>query len=297
VKIRIGFGYDTALTPDLERFATVVDELERLRFDSLWVTERLNSATLDPLVAMTAAASRTRRLKIGASVMVLPGRNPVVLAKALASLDRLSGGRLLPAFGLGVANAAEHQAFGVGRMDRAPWFDEALPLMRRLWTGEVVHHAGPRFPLDGVQVLPRPVKGDLDVWLGGAAPAELRRAGRLGDGWLPSFTTPALVREGILTVQRAAHDAGRAIDPEHFGVLLPYVRGPVPDRLAAVVALRAPDADVGDVIVQGPSGLRERIERFVVAGASKFVVFPFDEPPDWHEELGVLAEELQPLET
>jgi probable F420-dependent oxidoreductase len=297
VKIRIGFGYNTALTPDHDSFAHVVDELERLRFDSLWFTERLNAPTLDPLVAMSAAAARTRRLKIGTSVMVLPGRNPVVLAKALASLSRLSDGRLLPAMGLGVANAAEHQAFQVRREDRAPWFDEALPLMRRLWSGEVVDHPGPRFPLQGVQVLPTPVGGHLDVWLGGAAPAELRRAGRLGDGWLPSFTTPTQVREGILVVQRAAAAAGREIDPEHFGVLVPYVHGPVPDQLAAVVRLRAPDADVADVVATGTAGLRERIERFVTVGASKFVLFPFDQPPDWTEELELLAAELAPLET
>src|SRR5690606_19641073 len=137
-KIRIGFGFNTALTPDGATFARVVDELERLRFDSLWVTERISAPTHDPLVAMSVAAARTTHLKVGTAVMVLPGRNPVVLAKALASLDRLSDGRVLPAFGLGIAEPAEHQAFGVARTDRAPWTEEALPLMRRLWTGEPV---------------------------------------------------------------------------------------------------------------------------------------------------------------
>ena len=75
---------------------------------------------------MAYAAGRTTRLKFGMSVLVLPGRNPVVLAKELATLTVMSGGRLLPAFGLGVADGAEHQAFGVARGERAPWFDEAL---------------------------------------------------------------------------------------------------------------------------------------------------------------------------
>ena len=94
MKIRIGLGVP-ATGVDLAHF---VDEAERLKFDSLWVTERVNAPTLDPIVAMTFVAARTARMKIGASVMVLPGRNPVLLAKALASIDQLSNGRLLPAF-------------------------------------------------------------------------------------------------------------------------------------------------------------------------------------------------------
>ena len=121
---------------------------------------------------------------------MLPGRNPVVLAKELATLDRLSGGRLLPAFGLGVADPHEQQAFGVAREERAAWFDEALPLIRRLWLEDVVDHDGPRFHFEGLRVLPKPVQQPPDVWLGGIAPSELRRVGRLGDGWLPSFIMP-----------------------------------------------------------------------------------------------------------
>ena len=111
-------------------------------FDSVWVSERAGGATLDPMVAMAYAAGRTERLKFGPAVMVLPGRNPVLCAKALASLDRISTGRALPAFGLGIADNAEQQAFGVKRSERAAWFDEALPLIRRLWTEDVVDHHG-----------------------------------------------------------------------------------------------------------------------------------------------------------
>src|SRR5687768_6213050 len=102
VKVRIGFGLGTrTLINDGERLGALVDGLERLRFDSLWLSERLTAEAPDPIVAMAFAAARTARLKFGTSVLVLPGRNPVVLAKELASLDRLSGGRLLPAVGLG----------------------------------------------------------------------------------------------------------------------------------------------------------------------------------------------------
>jgi probable F420-dependent oxidoreductase len=289
MKIRIGLGLPAGLQVGTDALGRFVDDTERLGFDSLWVTERVNARTLDPVVAMTFAAARTTRIKIGASVMVLPGRNPVLLAKAMASLDQVSGGRLLPAFGLGVANAAEHQAFGVARNERARIFDEALPLMQRLWSEDRVTHHGERFHLDDVTVLPKPRQPHLDVWLGGASRAELTRCGRLGDGWLPSFCTPDTVREGIAVVNEAAAAAGRQIDPEHFGVLVPYVDGTIPEPLAAVVTARAPDARPEDAIATSRDQLRERIEAFVAVGASKFVLFPYAPADDWTDELEALT--------
>ncbi len=312
MRIRVGFGYGGSARPASSQaegrgedhanrtFATVVDDLERLGFDSLWVSERATGTTLDPMVAMAFAAGRTERLKFGPAVMVLPGRNPVLCAKALASLDRLSGGRALPAFGLGIADTAEHQAFGVRRSERSAWFDEALPLMRRLWTEEVVDHDGDRFHLDGVRVQPKPIQDPFEVWLGGQAPTELRRCGRLGDGWLPSFTTPSMVADGIRLVTDTAIGHGRTIDPEHFGALVPFVHGTLPERFADRLRTRQPDLDPREVVVPGIADLRVRLEAFVSAGASKFVVFPLDEPPGgpaaWHATIEDVAAECLPLQ-
>ena len=106
MKIRIGYGLGTSSdTNDQDRFSELVDGLEERGFDSLWLSERLGGDCPDPLVGMAYACGRTRKLKVGMSVLVLPGRNPVVLAKSIASLDRLSNGRVLPAFGLGVADS------------------------------------------------------------------------------------------------------------------------------------------------------------------------------------------------
>jgi probable F420-dependent oxidoreductase len=245
---------------------------------------------------MAYAAGRTTRLKFGMSVMVLPGRNPVLVAKALASLDRLSNGRLLPAFGLGAPNLAEWDAFGVRRQDRAPWFDEALPLLRRLWTEESVDHHGERFDFEGLRVEPRPVQEPLEVWLGGSAPSELRRVGRLADGWLPSFTTPADVAAGSEVVERTASDHGREIDPEHFGALVPYAHTEPSGRIVEAIRSRRPDLDPRDVIPVGHDAIVELLERFVAAGASKFVLIPLAEPDDWASELGALADKVLPLQ-
>jgi probable F420-dependent oxidoreductase len=298
VKVRIGYGLGTRTTLHDARFGHVVDELERLGFDSLWVSERIGGEAPDPVVAMAYAAGRTRRLKFGMSVMVLPGRNPVVLAKAVASLATLSGGRLLPAFGLGQVHPLEQQAFGVERGERAAWFDEAMAVMRQCWSGEPVFHDGARFHYDGVVV--RPVPDRLDVWLGGRAPSELRRVGRLADGWLPSFVTPADVEQGRAVIESVCDEHDRGIEDDHYGVLIPYALGPVPEPMLAQLSRRRPDLDPADVVPTSWEELAALIRRFVEVGTSKFVVLPIDEPittDSWSSHLADAAEVLLPLET
>lgn len=298
MKVRIGYGLGTrSLTNDAERFTAFVDALEGCGFDSLWLSERITGDCPDPLIGLAVAAGRTKKLKLGTSVQVLPGRNPVLVAKEWASLDRLSNGRTLPAFGLGVADPREQQAFGVDRGERASWFDEALPLIRRLWTEDAVDHEGPRFRYEAVTVRPKPVQQPPDVWLGGIAPSELRRIGRLADGWLPSFCTPADVERARPVILEAASNAGRSFDEEHWGALVAYCTGPIPDVVTAALSARRPDLeDPSTVIAAGIDGLQARLEEFVAVGASKFVIVPLAEPDDWDAELATMAEVLLPLQ-
>jgi probable F420-dependent oxidoreductase len=298
-KVRIGFGLGTRTRLHDESYGVVVDELERLGFDSLWLSERISGEAPDPLVAMAYGAGRTVRLKFGMSVMVLPGRNPIVLAKELATLARMSGGRLLPAFGLGAVDPVEQQAFGVERAERAKWFDESLAVMRAAWRGDAVVHHGDRYHYDGVRVLPAP--GRLDVWLGGYAPSELRRVGRLADGWLPSFVTPEDAARGRATIEHVCAEHERHIDDDHYGVLIPYAMGDIPDVLLTLLARRRPDLDDPSALV--PRSWKELVEligRFIDVGTTKFVALPVTEPADaaaWVDHLGEAADVLRPLET
>jgi len=287
--VRIGYAFGTRTRLNDEGFATVVDALERLGFDSLWLSERIGGDAPDPLVGMAFAAGRTKRLKFGMSVMVLPGRNPIVLAKELATLDRLSGGRLLPAFGLGVADPHEQQAFGVERAARAKLFDEAMVVLRGAWAeGSLTHH-GEHFDYEDLRVLPKPMQSHLDVWLGGNAPSELRRVARLADGWLPSFVTPADAERGRETIESVLIEHGRTIDVDHYGALIPYSLGPVPSSVLDVLAKRRPDlADPTILVPQGWDALMKTIDAFVDVGTTKFVILPIVEPatPDlWLEHL------------
>lgn len=298
MKIRIGYGLGTRnATNDHERFTELVDGLENHGFDSLWLSERITGDCPDPLVGMAFAVARTKKLKVGMSVMVLPGRNPVVLAKSLASLDRLSDGRLLPAFGLGVADSAEHQAFGVQRKERGGWFNEALPLMKRLWTEDRVSHEGKRFTVTDVTVRPKPVQTPLEVWLGGIAPLELKRVGRHADGWLPSFCTPKMVAEARTVIEQVADENDREIEDEHYGVLIPYraTNTALPEAMQVILNKRAPDADP-DEVVPAKDQIEATVGRFVDEGFSKFVMIPTVEPDDWTEELAEVASIVKPLE-
>jgi probable F420-dependent oxidoreductase len=299
VKVRIGIGLGTRTTLNGPDFGAVVDLVEQRRFDSLWLSERIGTEAPDPVVAMAYAAGRTTHLKFGMSVLVLPGRNPIVLAKELATLAVMSAGRLLPAFGLGVADAAEHQAFGVAREERARWFDEALTVIRSCWYDEVVDHHGERFHFEGLRVRPQPER--LDVWLGGIAPSELRRAGRLADGWLPSFVTPADAAAGRNVIETVAAEHGRRIDDDHYGVLIPYTLGAVPEQLIAQLARRRPDLDdPSTVVAVGWDAVVDQVKRFVDVGTTKFVVVPIVEPNGigaWAAHLDEAADALLPLQT
>ena len=296
MKIRVGLGLGTQNFPASDQVAALGTELESLGFDSLWLSERLNGGTFDPVVSMAYLAGACPKLKFGTSVLVLPGRNPAILAKELATLDQLSHGRLLLAMGLGVVDPIEQLAFGVERTARARIFDEALPLLRRMWQEDHVSHEGEHFHYQDLSIHPKPVQHPLEVWLGGMAPSELRRTGRLGDGWLPSTCTPAEAAAGRELVQQAATEAGRIVDPEHFGASITYVEGEIPEALAKRVTRRRPDADPRDIIPMGLPAARTLMERFVDVGFSKFVIRPARDPSAWGPELRRIADVVLPIQ-
>jgi probable F420-dependent oxidoreductase len=289
VKIRVGYGLGNLRSLDGARLGSLAEAIEHHGFDSLWLSERISGPAPDPVLGLTFAAARTSKIKLGTSVQVLPGRSPARVAKAWATLDALSGGRALPAFGLGIVHPVEQQAFGVERKERAAIFDEALPLIRRLWTEDSVDHDGTYFHYEGMTVLPKPHK-PLDVWLGGKAPGELRRVGKLADGWLASFSTPEDCKAGREAIEAATAANGRSIDDDHYGAMVFYTHDEIPPRIMEMLSARNPGADAGELVATGWPAIRELCERYVAVGFTKLVLVPFTEPDDWDEELSAGAE-------
>ena len=260
MKVRIGVAVGAL---PLDRFAAVVDRLEILGFDSIWLPETFQNGGVDPLVGLAFAAARSSRLKLGTH-LVAPGRNPYVLARELAQLDQLSAGRLLLTFVAGVNDVAERMAQGMPTGDRTVWFDEHLDAMRAWWAGQTV---------EGIVLDSRPRQQPLEVWLGGRAPRALERAGRLSDGWLAGRMTFADAVAAKEVIEAAAAANGRTISPEHFGTNLAYSwDGALPP-------------------------LRDQIAGWVDAGFSKLVVRPAVTPDDWDADLGRLADDVLDLQT
>jgi len=294
MKVRIGVSPGPAGTPD--RFAAAVDLLEQAGVDSLWLPEMVYSPLVEPFTGLAFALSRTRRLKAGTGISVLPGRHPVLVAKQLASLAGLAPGRVLPVFGLQSAHPAERALFAVPSGRRASMFDEALVLLRLLLTTEKVSFAGSYFSVSGASIGPLPAK-PLDIWLGGSVPGALRRVGRLADGWLGSLLTPAEAGAAVTVIREAAAQAGREMDPDHFGLSLPVALGGIPDPLLASIRQRRPQADPGTLVADGWHGARRMIGQYVQAGLSKFVVRPAAPPASFGTFVDGFVADLMPLQS
>jgi probable F420-dependent oxidoreductase len=271
VKIRFGIGLGADSGPD--QLAGIVDQLESSGVDSLWFSELVYSPAVDPMVGMGYALARTTRLKVGTSVAVLPGRHPVLVAKQLASLAALAPKRVLPVFGLRSAIPAEREVFVVPNGERAAVFDESLRVLRLALTDESASYDGRYFTVKDVGVAPRP-SPPLDIWVGGSSPAAYRRIGALADGWLGSFLTPAEAGAGREAIELAAAQAGRQIEPDHFGISLAVADGELSPELVAAARHRRPDVDPGELIAAGWDQLHRQLDGYLDAGLTKFVIRP-----------------------
>ena len=276
------------------QFADAVDQLEQAGVDSLWLPEMVYSPLVEPFTGMAFALSRTRRLKAGSGISVLPGRHPVLVAKELATLAGLAPGRVLPVFGLAPAQPAERALFTVPDGRRAAVFDESLQLLRLLLTAERVTFDGEFFAVSDATVGTLPAK-PLDIWLGGSAPAGLRRVGRLADGWLGSLMAPDEAGAAVTVIRDAAAEVRREVERDHFGISLAVALDGIPAPLLASIGRRRPDADPAALVARGWDGARRMIEEYVRAGLSKFVVRPAS-PGPFGPFLDGFVRELLPLQ-
>ena len=162
-----------------------VDLCEVGGVDSLWQTDRMVSREpiLECMSVMAALAGRTRRIKFGVNVLSLALRDPVLLAKQCATIDVLSEGRLLPAFGIGSPLAPEWRTLNLDTKTRGRKTDEGLEIIRRLWAEDKVDFEGVHYQLSGASISPKPVQPDLPMWIGGSTEAAIRRTARFGTGW------------------------------------------------------------------------------------------------------------------
>lgn len=269
VRLGVGLGPGTATS----EFPAIVDELEAAGVDSLWLSEIVYGDQVEPMIGMAHALARTRKLKVGTGVSVLPGRNPVLVAKQLATLAGLAPKRVLPVFGLRPARRNEWNLFPVPAGRRAAVFDESLRLLRLVLAEDDVTFHGEFFQVDGVTLRDRPQR-PLDIWLGGSAPSALTRIGRLADGWLGSFVTSQQAKLAVEAIKAAAAEAGREVEEDHYGLSLAVAPNGIPPELARAATERAPGVDPNDLVAASWDDARRLLEGYLDAGLTKFVLRP-----------------------
>ena len=269
--------------------------VEAAGFDSLWTFEHviapleydsvypysskgkapglLSADMPDPLIWLAYVAARTTTLKLGTGILILPQRNPVVLAKEVATLDNLSGGRVLLGIGVGWLRE-EFDAIGVPFERRGARTDDAVAAMRALWSDDDASHAGEFTSFQHVRSWPRPAGGAVHVTVGGHSEAAARRAGRLGDGFFPALDAATIAEHGL----------GGAI--EHFLDLVRLMRQTAQDH----------GRDPASIEVSLNTGMAppaEVVDHLESEGVDRLVVYiPTRDPADVPSALQALAEQV-----
>jgi probable F420-dependent oxidoreductase len=280
MKVAVGLGlmeFPFAGAADYWRW---VDLCEAGGVDSLWQTDRLVSRQpiLECLTAVAALAGRTRRLRFGMNVVSLALRDPVLLAKQCATVDVLSEGRLLPAFGIGSPLGPEWQALDIDTKTRGRRTDESLEIIARLWREESVDFAGKYYRLSGASISPRPVQPDLPMWIGGSSDAAVRRTARYGTGWQGGAEGPAEAGRVVAAIKLAAAEAGRSIDEDHYGAAFPFYFGTASDSVVsgamAAYAKRTNRDPARYFAIGDETAILDRIAEYVDVGVQKFILRP-----------------------
>lgn len=253
---------------------------EALGFDSVWTgdhivyppqyVERFGSEFYEALTTLAWVAASTRRIAVGTAVIVLPYRNPLVLAKELATIDVLSGGRLI--FGVGAGwLQEEHAALGAPFKERGAATDEYLRIIRCLWTEERPSFSGRFFEFPELRFAPRPVQQPTPpIWVGGVTARALRRAAELGDGWLPIWHkptgrgfSPEALKGKIAELAATAEAKGRRVRLTVAGLMPLALLG------------RMPTADEAQPLVGPPELIAETLIRYRQAGLDHVILSPY----------------------
>ena len=303
MSVRIGLNIVTYPFTSTKGFWRWVELCEENDIDSLWQTDRLVSTLpfLESMTTMAALAGGTKRLKFGMNVVVVTFRDPLVLAKQCATIDFLSDGRLLPAFGVGGPVAPEWEATGRTTRQRGAIANEALEIMARLWAEERVTYEGAHFQYRDARIEPKPVQQPLPLWIGGISEAAIRRTACLGNGWLGGLQTPETAGQVVAAIKTAAAEEGRAIDEDHYGASFPFYFGPwdAPAVQGSLSLYRREDIswDPPDYFAVGDAGaILSRIRAYMDQGISKFVMRPLgDSESEIMAQTQRLVEEVVPL--
>lgn len=284
-----------------------VDLCDNGGVDSLWQSDRIigRDPNLEALSVMAALAGGSRRLKFGMNVASLGLRDPVITAKACATIDVLSSGRLLPAFGVGSALSRDFSATATPTKGRGRRTDEGLEILSRLWSEESVSFDGSYYHLDDASISPRPIQQPLPLWVGGSAPQAIERTARWGTGWQAGIDSADQVAPVIAAIKARAAELGRRIDEDHFGAGFGFRfvgsgrfgnrDDAVVSRYRQILAERLGREPEGFLAVGGTERILALMKQFRAAGVHKFILRPIAaDGDDFMEQTRLFIERLLP---
>ena len=297
-------GAFLSMRPPKEQFA-LVRRLEALGFDSVWCGDHLSfhMSLYESLTLLASYASITERIKLGSAVYLLALRPPAVAAKVTATLDVLSGGRLIFGVGVGGENPREFEVVGVPHNERGARVTEAIDVVRALWRDTPASFNGRFTRFEGVSIDPKPVQQPgPPIWIGGRSDAALARAGRQGDGWVSYVVTPERYAQSVAKIRAAADAARRSLDgfvTAHL-TFITLGRDYETAREQWVKRLSARYAqDFGPLaakygVIGTAAQCLEQLERFRAAGCAYFLLNPICDVPQERDQLEQIAAEILP---
>lgn len=274
------YGINLGACAATETAVAVARAAEECGFESLWTAEHVvlpdpivpgspipaQTPLLDPIVSLAHMAAHTERVRLATGIIILPQRNPVVLAKELASLDVLSGGRLIFGVGAGYLEP-EFKAVGASFSDRGERMDEAIDVIRELWTADKPNFAGRHYAFENINAYPRPVQRPCPpIVVGGASPPALRRAQLRGDGWYGFALDPKAAASCLEGLEKAASEVDR--DPDRGRLELSVT--PVGSVDAEVMA-RYADLGIDRLILLGMAETAEKMVAFIEQAAESLI--------------------------
>jgi probable F420-dependent oxidoreductase len=300
----MGFGAQLSMHSPEEQFA-LVRRVEELGFDAVWTGDHVSfhNPLYESLTLLATYASITRRVKLGTAVYLLALRSPAVAAKMTATLDVLSGGRLVFGVGVGGENPKEFELCGVSHRERGARVTEAIDVVRTLWRDTPATFKGRFTSFEAVSVDPKPIqRPGPPIWVGGRSDAALARAGRQGDGWVSYVVQPERYAQSLEKIRSAAARAGRALEgftAAHLAFIT-VGRDYESAKGAWVRALSKRYAqDFGPLaqrygIIGTPEQCAEQIERFRSAGCTYMLMNAIGDPRDERAQLEEIAAEILP---
>ena len=278
----IGIGMGTSVFPfdNARDYFKWVDKCEAGKVDSIWQTDRLVSkeSMLECLSAMAILAGYTESIRFGMNVASIAIRDPLVTAKQCATIDYISGGRLLPAFGLGSKISRDYTATNISTKGRGKKADEALEIVSRLWAEDSVTFQGEHFSYKDAVITPKPANATIPLWIGGSSQIAVKRTARIGTGWLGGIDSPETAGAVVSGVKEALRNTEREIDDDHYGATLLFRFGNQEDR-SVLSTTKGITARMGKnarryYVVGNTSEIVERIKEFIDVGCQKFVLLP-----------------------